>query len=204
MDSEHRHSLQQKREQLQRQLRFEVFAEQYVAPLMEVLGEMQRLNIPYRVVSLRAVPSELQTMLLEQLRTDSLMQYNLPAAPIEADTNLLEQLMERYPTPHTSRYFPELPVVAMMDTPHAVLQNLIREQNLTGQHVFLCWLQYAFLLEADLQQLAERANNDILDIRGDDVVLFPASFDWLIVYNAFEDQWRFGRMDSDSIISKTE
>lgn len=192
MNLQQRTSLQQKRGQLQRQLRFEAFASQYVAPLLEVLGEMQRLDISYRVVSLRAVPSELQAMLLGQLRTDSLMQYKLPAAPIEADTNLLQQLMERYPTPHTSRYFPELPVVAMMDTPSAVLQNLIREQNLTGQHVFLCWLQYAFLLEADLQQLAAHADNDILDIRGDDVVPFPADFDWLIVYNAFEDQWRFG------------
>ena len=204
MNPQKRKTLQQKREQLQLQLRFDAFVKSYVAPLLEVLGEMQRLDIPYRVVSLRSVPMELQAMLLELLRKDSLMEHNLSALPIEMDTSLLEQLFEVYPTEHTSRYFPELPVVAMLDTPSAVLQELICEQNLSRQHVFMCWLQYALLLEVDLQQLAKHANAKILDLRGDDVVLFPDDLDLLIVYNAFEDQWRFGTMNRCSIISKTE
>ncbi|MEI5984630.1 MULTISPECIES: hypothetical protein [Sphingobacterium] len=201
MDSTYINILKQKREHLQLQLKFDAFAKNYVYPLLDVLAEMKHLDIRFRVVSLRAVPNDLQAILLEQLRDDTLMHHNLPPIPIEVDTNLLKQLMKRYPTVHTTRYFPELPIVAVMGTQCGVLQDLIKEQRLFDQFAYLCWVEYSLMLEVDLKQFAEYATANILDIQGNDVVLFPADFDWVIVYNAFEDQLQFAALNHVSINS---
>lgn len=192
MDSKQRNKLLQKRTQLQLNLRFNDFVKACVEPFIEVLEELQRLKISHDIVSLRFVPKELQPLLMEKFNGGAFVKYDLSGVEIAMEDTLMELLMDVFPSRHSSRYFPDLPVVSLLEHPTSVLQELIGKHHIAEQQVYICWLEYVFLLEVNLSDLAQKVNQEILDSRHGDVIIFPKDFSWLAVYYAFEDEWRFG------------
>lgn len=191
MDSKQRNNLLQKRTQLQLNLRFNDFVKACVEPFIEVLEELQRLKISHGIVSLRFVPQELKPLLREKLQSGTFAKYDLSGVEIGMEDTLIEQLMDVFPNRHSSRYFPDLPVVSLFEHPAPVLQELLGKHHIAEQ-VYVCWLEYVFLLEVDLSDLAQKVNQELLDSRHGDVIIFSKDFSWLAVYYAFEDEWRFG------------
>lgn len=192
MDSKQRNKLLQKKAQLQLNLRFNDFVKAGVEPFIEVLEVLQRLKIRHRIVSLRFVPQELKPLLREKLQNGIFEKYDLSGVGIAMDDTLMEQLMDVFPNRHSSRYFPDLPVVSLLEHPTSVLQELMGKHHIAEQQVYVCWLEYVFLLEVDLSDLVQKVNQEILDSWHGDVIIFPKDFSWLAVYYAFEDEWRFG------------
>lgn len=192
MDSNQRNELLQKRAQLQLNLRFNDFVKACVEPFIEVLEELQRLKLSHGIVSLRFVPQELKPLLMEKLQSGTFAKYDLSGVEIAMEDTLMEQLMDVFPNRHSSRYFPDLPVVSLLEHPASVLQELIGKHHIAEQVVYVCWLEYVFLLEVNLPDLAQKINQEILDSWHGDVIIFPKDFSWLAVYYAFDDEWRFG------------
>jgi hypothetical protein len=193
MDSNQRNKLLQKRTQLQLQLRFNDFVKACVEPFTEVLEELQRLEINHGIVSLRFVPLQFEPLLVEKFRSGTFAKFDLSGVDIAMEDKRMEQIMDVFPNKHSSRYFPDLPVVGSLGNSTSVLKELIEADYIAEQHVYVCWLQYSFLLEVDIRELAQRANKEILDSWHGDVIIFSKDFSWLAVYYAFEDEWRFGK-----------
>lgn len=197
MSPEKRQVLQQKKEQLQRRIAFEAFLGESVIPFMEVLDTLQNLKISFKVVLLRCIPMEFKDLLLERFRTETFVKYNLSDIEISTDDIWIEQLLDSYPNMHPLRYVPDFPLVgSRVDVPSMVLSEILDTHHLASQNVYLCYLKYAFLLEINLQALAQNVDEEVFNIWQGDAVIFPKDLSWLIAYS-LEEEWRFGIKNHD-------
>lgn len=193
MSPEQQQALQQKKEQLRLRIAFEAFIDTYILPFTALLDEFQNLKIGHRVVALRCIPGEFKDMLSERFNTEDYKKYNLTHIEISTDDTWLGKLLQSYPNTHPLRYVPDLPVIGSIgDGPSVVLAGILNDYLPTKQDVvYLCYLKYAFLMEVDLQGLAQNADWQIFNIWEGDAVIFPKELDWLIAYS-LEEEWRFG------------
>lgn len=192
MTPEHRQILQQKRELLQQRIRFNKFIDDFVTPVLPILDELQRQEINHQVVSLRCIPKEFTSMLAEQFTTETFVKYTLSEFEIQTEDSIIEALMEVYPNTHPIRYVPNLPIIDLSNDPAAALTEIIRTNHLADRHIYLCWLRYAFLLKADIQDLAQKANEELFNSWHGDTLIFPTDLSWCIAYS-INDEWRLGK-----------
>lgn len=194
MPSEHLNQLLEKRARLQLRIRFNEFVKTDITPFTVVLNELQLLALPYRIVSMRYGPAEFQPLFAELFQSEAFVHYGFPKQALLIDDTVMTQLVEAYPNAHSSRYFPDLPVIERRhEEPKRILQHLIKDYQLPNTSVYIAWLQYPFLLEVPLGDLADKVNSELLSSLYDDVVIFPKEYRWLLVYHAFEDEWLFGK-----------
>lgn len=193
MSQPSRNELLKKRSDLQLRIRFDDFVKTYLAPFTEVLNELQPLQIHYRVASLRFAPQEFHPLFKEKFKTEDFAKYNLSDVDVFLNEDVIGPLMDIFPNHHSSRYFPDLPIVDLIEEPADVLTALIHTHQLEEKQAYIFWTDYACLLEIDLQGLATKANRHIFDNPYGDAVIFPKDYSWLIVYHAFEDEWIFGK-----------
>lgn len=188
MDSEYRNQIVQKRAQLQLRIRFDDFFKTYVEPFTEILDELLHTQIKYHIVSLRFVPSEFQSLFMEKFQKEPFAKYSLSRVETVMGEKVMESLIDVFPNKHSSRYFPDLSVVGSFTDLISVLTELIHEHD-----VYICWIQYPFLLEIDFQDLVQKIKEESLDCWFEDAVIFPKDYSWVIVYHAVEDEWLFGK-----------
>lgn len=192
MSPDKRRILQEKKEQLRIQIVFDEFVNRSILPFLEVLEALQDLGIGFQVVMLRCVPKEFLGLLSEYFKVGPFLKYNLSQIEISTDDRCIEQLLETYPNTHPLRYVPDLPVVGLIgDSPAVVFPEIMSINQIETHKVYLCHLKYAFLLEVNLQDLAQNADWTIFNIWEGDAVIFPKDFSWIIAYS-LEEEWRFG------------
>ncbi len=197
MHPDRRNELLEKRKQLQVRLRFNEFVQYRIAPFFEILDELQRLQIDFTVLVFRCVPQEFHELLRQYNRTEVPAKYNLTQIPITGEDIEVEIALELYPSANPFRYSFDAPVVGYADSPGEVLRHLMQTHRLAEKKVYLCWLQYAFLIKADLKNLAQKATTDLFNPWYSDAVIFPTDFSWLIAYSD-KDEWRLGKLRSNS------
>lgn len=190
MNSERKNQLLEKRAQLQLRIRFNEFVTYCITPFLEILEELQNAEIEYRILSLRCIPEEFHELLCDYLKTEALSKYQLAKVMIKSEDSEVATVLEKYPSANPFRYVLDVAVVGYGNQPDEVLQELVETHQITNEKVYVCWLNYAFLIELDLEDLAAKANNELFTPWHHDVLLFPKNYDWLIVYS-LEDEWRF-------------
>lgn len=79
---------------------------------------------------------------------------------------------------------------------HEVLQEFVETHQITNKKMYVCWLNYAFLIEVDLADFAAKVNNELFTPWHHNVLLFPKNYDWLIAYS-LEDEWRFKSLQTN-------
>lgn len=196
MTPERKNQLLEKRAQLQLRIRFNEFVEQRIAPFLDILDELQNAEIKYRVLSLRCIPEELHELLWGYFKTEPLSKYQLTKDMIKSEDSEVATVLEKYPSTNPFRYVLDAAVVGYGNQPDEVLQELVETHQITNEKVYICWLNYAFLIELDLEDLAAIANDELFTPWHHDVLLFPKNYDWLIVYS-LEDEWRFKSLQTN-------
>lgn len=196
MNPDRKNQLLAKRAQLQNRIRFNEFVENRIVPFLEILDELQNLEIEHSIISFRCIPQEFHEPLYEYLQTETLSKYQLAKDMIRAEDWEVVTVLEKYPSTNPFRYVLDAAVVGYGNQPDEVLQELVETHQITNEKVYVCWLNYAFLIEVDLADLAAIANDELFTPWHHDVLLFPKHYDWLIVYS-LEDEWRFKSLQTN-------
>lgn len=193
MTSEHNAKLLEKRKQLQLRNRFNEFVKTDIMPFTEVLNELNNSGVKYRFVSLRYGSPEFMPLFGALFQTERFSLYGFPSQELVVDNTVMTKLLETYPSTHSSRFFPDLPVIdVQVQSPKNVLQAVIKKHQLPNSFVYICWIRYAFLIEVSLEDLSNKITRELLNNYDEDVVLFPKDYSWVLVYHAFENEWLFG------------
>ncbi|MEQ7801135.1 hypothetical protein ABDJ41_15135 [Pedobacter sp. ASV1-7] len=189
MTAEQQTQLQEKRVQLQIRIRFKEFLKEYITSFLEILDEFQNLEIEYRVLSFRCIPEEFHDLLRENLQIKALVKYQLAQVEITAEDLRFAAILEKYPSANPFRYVLDAPV-GYNSQPGEVLQEIMKTHRISEEIVVICWLKYAFLLEININDLAQKTNTGIINTWHGDTIIFPKDYRWLIAYS-LEDEWRF-------------
>ena len=195
MNPERHQQLLEKRAQLQLRIRFNEFVKECILSFIALLDELQHLEIAYRVVELRYSKAEFQPLLMALFETETYTRYGFSKHKIfiDDDDTPITKLIEKYPSRHSSRYFPNLPIIdVQVEDPKTVLQNAIKDYKLSQTLVYMCWILYPFLLEVPLDEVAHKATNELFNSWHEDVVIFPKDYSWVLVCHSFESEWLFG------------
>lgn len=195
MTSQRYNQLLEKRAQLQLHIRFNEFVKECISPFVTILEELRRLGIAYRVVELRYGALEFRPLFATLFQTEAFVRngFSEQNLILDNDDTTIAKLVTKYPTTHSSRYFPNLPVIDVhVEDPKTVLQNAIKDYQLSQSEVYICWILYPFVLEVTLDDLAHKATKELFDSWHEDVVIFPKDYRWVLVFHSFESEWLFG------------
>lgn len=188
-------TLQQKKQQLQLQIQFKAFLESFITPFIAILENFSEHKINHRVVLARCIPQEFKALLSVEFTTNKFEKYKLSKIKISTEDAEIEHLLESFPNTHPLRYVPDLPIVEQEnDRPTTILKSIINSAGLPKQQVYVCYMNFGFLLKVDLHDLSEKATDDLFNIWLGDAVVFPKNQEWLIAYS-LENEWRFGRKE---------
>lgn len=195
MNPEHHQQLLEKRAQLQLHIRFNEFVKECISPFVEILEALHRLGIAYCVVELRYSALEFRPLFVTLFQTEAFVRngFSEQNLILDHDDTTIAKLVTKYPTTHSSRYFPNLPIInVQVEDPKTVLQNAIKDYQLSQSQVYICWMLYPFVLEVSLEDLAHKATEELFDSWHEDVIIFPKDYSWVLVYHSFESEWLFG------------
>ena len=196
MNQKNLNKLLQKREQLQTRIKFDDFVKLYVDGLIEILREVQLLEIHYKIVSWRCVPKEFYSLLAEYIIKDAFLRNNVEETELFSDDSTIEKLLKLFPSVNPLRYVPDLPIVARGTEISALLPTLFKSYEINNSTVYFCWLKYPAIVEMDISEFTELANDEILGFWHGDLIVFPKNFTWILTYS-IEDEWRFGKNGND-------
>lgn len=195
MTPEQKLILEEKKQKLKCEIDFKNFAQANILPFIEILEELTRLEIDYKIIQTCSINEDWQDMLVQLFAKEPFVNYPLSEIPISSENDLVEQLLEIYPNTHPMRYVPDLPLVAKFESDSsAILKSILKTNQLTDEHVYLYYFQYVFLLQINLKTLAEKATEELFNFGLGDAVLFPKDYKWLIAHS-IEEEWQFGFKD---------
>lgn len=191
MDDARRSGLLKKRKELKYALEAQDFISQRVEPFSEILRRINAADIRYEIY-LMQIPLEWESHLQKLMNENRLADFKYGIVYLPEKIQLLDQMLLQFPSIHPLRYVPDLPRILGDQPISQMLKSIVDELRIAKQQVFVCYLQYAVLLQIELDSFIKIANEDMINFWHGDMIIFPAAGDWLISWS-MEEQWYAGR-----------
>lgn len=187
--------LEQLRAQLHIKLKAKDFLENQISPFKEIHTYLRQERVAFTIIDLLGIREEWLTFIGDDSGKTQFPE--LVNSPGKSDAKeLVTKLFAKYPSENAFRFVPQFDKITPNPSSQASgLKDAVQRLALENQTVYLYYLQYAPLLQLQLADLIQVANEDLFNFYYGDVVIFPENHSWLISYS-LEEEWYAGRKNS--------
>ncbi|WP_374329243.1 hypothetical protein [Soonwooa sp.] len=192
MNSVQHLELQESKLQLQLQLKIQNFIDDYIMEFIHVLDCFKERQLPYRVMSIDKIPSQWRWPLREFFMSSRLKDYQFYYAILMDNNRLMDICFSKYPSLNPIKYIPDFHdyIPKEKRCNRTILERLISQKELENQKIFLYFIKYSILLEANLFDILKLDSEEVFNVIDGDVLIFPEKQEWLLSYSSNEE-WYF-------------
>ncbi|RZF59647.1 hypothetical protein EWE74_10830 [Sphingobacterium corticibacterium] len=199
MDNNKRLLLEQRRQQLQVEIKAETYIERYITPVQEIFDYLRQQEVTYQIAGIVYVPAEYLLYVEQAITKTPYDTYGFQSTHLQKPylEQLIDTMFNRFPSTNPLRYVPDLPEYANYNGVRPEngfrdgLQQVMQALGLQDQQAYIYYLNYGVVLQLPLAALSNHEHEELFNGWHGEVLIFPIELEWLIVFT-LEEEWLGG------------